>query len=141
MNAGSFLADDLKPSQRKQMRDWFVGNLAKTEPEAIWIVAQDPRDENNRPHQMEHNGRGAYPAWPFHAAWALRELGFPEVAQDLTKQIAPIVRYGAISQGNRPNGRRCRSGWASVAGATMATMVQQNFRTSLAPQAEPHHTP
>jgi hypothetical protein len=124
MNAGSSLADDLKPDQRKQKRDWFLKNLAKAAPDAIWIVSQDPRDGNNGPHQMEHNGRGAYPAWPFHAAWALRELGFPQDARNLTKQIAPVVRFGAISQGNHPSGRRCRSGWASLAGATMADSVQ-----------------
>ena len=126
MNVGTFLAEDLRPAQRQQMRDWFVNHLASPAPGAIWMVTQDPRDGNNGTHQMEHNGRGAYPAWPFHSAWALRELGFPEDARRLTRQIAPITKWGAISQGNDGvTGRRCRSGWASVAGATMATLVME----------------
>ena len=127
MNAGTFLAEDLTSKQRRQMRDWFVKRLARPASDAIWMVSQDPRDGNNGPHQMEHNGRGAYPAWPFHSAWALQELGFAEDAKALVKQVAPIAKWGAISQGNDGmTGQRCRSGWASVAGTSLASMVQES---------------
>jgi hypothetical protein len=78
MNAGTFLAADLSPVQRQQMRDWFLGHLVRLQSDDKWVVAQDPRDGNNGIHQMEHNGRGAYPAWPYHDGWALKALRYPE---------------------------------------------------------------
>ena len=127
MNAGSFLANDLSDAQRQQMRDWYANSVVRFESDDIWVIAQDPRDGNNGPHQMEHNGRGAYPAWPYHQGWALKELGFHGDVARLLRLLCGVTRYGAIGQGHFPNGRRCRSGWASAAGATSATFVLDNL--------------
>ena len=126
MNAGTFLADDLSPDQRQQMRDWFVGNLIRLRSDDVWVVAQDPRDGNNGPHQMEHNGRGAYPAWPFHDGWALKAMGFYPDVVDLLRVIDGITRMGPIGQGYDPAGRRCRSNWVNASGATAAAYLTRN---------------
>ncbi|MHB8972147.1 MAG: hypothetical protein ACYC3X_06550 [Pirellulaceae bacterium] len=123
MNAGTYLADDLSPTHRQQMRDWLVGNLMRLHSDDRWLVAQDPRDGNSGPHQMEHNGRGAYPAWPYHDGWSLQTLGYPQDAVALLRLIDGIPAVGAIGQGYSPDGRRCRSGWASAAGATAAAYL------------------
>ena len=138
MNSGSFLAEDLSPEQRKQMRDWFVGNLVRFGSDDVWVVAQDPRDGNNGPHQMEHNGRGAYPAWPYHDGWALRELGFHQDVVDLLRVIDGITRHGAIGQGYYPGGRRCRSNWVNAAGATAAAYLTRHL-FDVAPDPEGFH--
>ena len=126
MNAGTFLADDLSPDQRQLMRDWFVGNLIRLRSDDVWVVAQDPRDGNNGPHQMEHNGRGAYPAWPFHDGWALKAMGFYPDVVDLLRVIDGITRMGPIGQGYDPAGRRCRSNWVNASGATAAAYLTRN---------------
>ncbi|MFV2066583.1 MAG: hypothetical protein ACC645_06345 [Pirellulales bacterium] len=138
MNAGTFLADDLSPVQRQQMRDWFVGNLVRPQLDDMWVVAQDPRDGNNGPHQMEHNGRGAYPAWPYHDGWALKTLGYPQHAVALLRRIDGIPAVGAIGQGYRPNGRRCRSNWGNVSGATAAAYLTRNV-FDIAPRFNEFH--
>ncbi|MCU0982081.1 MAG: DUF4232 domain-containing protein [Pirellulaceae bacterium] len=126
MNAGTFLAPDLSLVERQQMRDWFLGHLVRLQSDDRWVVAQDPRDGNNGIHQMEHNGRGAYPAWPYHDGWALKTLGYPQDAVALLRLIAGIPAAGAIGQGYSPDGRRCRSGWATAAGTTAASYLTRN---------------
>jgi len=126
MCAGSFLAADLSPAQKQQMRDWFMQNLVRVGSEDRWVVAQDPRDGNNGPHQMEHNGRGAYPAWPYHDGWALHEMGFHGDVVALLRVIQRGTAMGAIGQGYHPDGRRCRSNWANVAGGSAAAFLLHN---------------
>ena len=75
---------------------------------------------------MEHNGRGAYPAWPYHDGWALKALGYPQDTVALLRLIAGIPAAGAVGQGYSPDGRRCRSGWATAAGATAASYLTRN---------------
>ena len=126
MCAGSFMAPDLAPQQKQQMRDWFMGNLVRAGSDDRWVVAQDPRDGNNGPHQQEHNGRGAYPAWPYHDGWALHAMGFQPDVIKLLRVIQHVPALGAIGQGHSPNGRRCRSNWASIAGASAAAYLPHN---------------
>jgi hypothetical protein len=127
MLVGTFMAQDLSVSQKRQMRDWFVGNLVRFNAKDCWVVSQDPRDGNNGEHQMEHNGRGAYPAWPYHDGWALRSLGYPQDMVALLSVIDGATRNGAIGQGYFPNGVRCRSNWANIAGATAAAYPLHNL--------------
>jgi hypothetical protein len=84
------------------MRDWFLGHLVRLQSDDKWVVAQDPRDGNNGIHQMEHNGRGAYPAWPYHDGWALKALRYPRDTIDLLRLIAGVR---AVGQGYSPDGR------------------------------------
>ncbi|MCU0983108.1 MAG: hypothetical protein MUF25_28445 [Pirellulaceae bacterium] len=126
MCAGSYMAADLSPAQKQQMRDWFMQNLVRVGSEDRWVVAQDPRDGNNGPHQMEHNGRGAYPAWPYHDGWALHEMGFHGDVVALLRVIQRGTAMGAIGQGYHPDGRRCRSNWANVAGGSAAAFLLHN---------------
>jgi len=123
MNTGAFLARDLSEAQKRQMRDWFVKHLARLDSEDVWVVAQDPRDGNNGPHQMEHNGMGAYPAWPYHYGWALHEMGFEEDVVRLLETLDGITARGPIGQGHHRDGRRCRSNWVNASGATAAAYV------------------
>jgi len=123
MNTGSFLARDLSSEQKQQMRDWFVNHIARFGTDDVWVVAQDPRDGNNGPNQMEHNGMGAYAAWPYHYGWALHAMGFHEDAARLLETLDGITAWGPIGQGHHRDGRRCRSNWVSAAGATAAAYV------------------
>jgi hypothetical protein len=126
MLAGSFMQEDLSQKQKQEMRNWFVNNLVQIDSEDTWVVAQDPRDGNNGEHQMEHNGRGAYPAWPYHDGWALKSMGFHEDTIKLLEVIDGVTKMGAIGQGHTPQGRRCRSNWANIAGASAAAYLLHN---------------
>jgi hypothetical protein len=126
MCAGSFMAADLTSQQKQQMRDWFMGHLVRVGTGDRWVVAQDPRDGNNGEHQKEHNGRGAYPAWPYHDGWALHQMGFHQDVIALLGVIQRIPALGAIGQGYSPNGRRCRSNWANVSGGSAAAYLLHN---------------
>jgi hypothetical protein len=126
MMAATFMTPDLSPQQKQAMRDWFVGNLMRADSEDVWVVAQDPRDGNNGEHQMEHNGRGAYPAWPYHDGWALHAMGFQKDVVALLRMIDGVTPLGAIGQGYSPDGRRCRSNWANISGASMAAYPLHN---------------
>jgi hypothetical protein len=126
MCAGSFLSTDLAPSQKREMRDWFMQHLVRPGSDDRWVVAQDPRDGNNGPHQQEHNGRGAYPAWPYHDGWALHAMGFQEDVLAVLRLIERVTSMGALGQGYRPDGRRCRDNWANAAGSSAAAYLLHN---------------
>jgi hypothetical protein len=126
MCAGSFMAQDLSANQKQQMRDWFMANLVRPETDGRWVVAQDPRDGNNGEHQQEHNGRGAYPAWPYHDGWALHAMGYDKDVITLLRVIQRVPEMGAFGQGYNPAGRRCRSNWANVAGGSAAAYLLHN---------------
>jgi len=106
MCAGSFMAADLSPAPKQQMRDWFMQNLARAGSEDRWVVAQDPREGNNGPHQMEHNGRGAYPAWPYHDGWTCPPAKIGKQTRDDHEHNSQARDIDM--DGNRTHGRRCR---------------------------------
>jgi hypothetical protein len=127
MMAGSCMSQDLSNKQKQAMRDWFVGNLVRFGSDDVWVVSQDPRDGNNGEHQMEHNGRGAYPAWPYHDGWALHAMGYQKDVVALLDLIDGVTAIGAIGQGYSPAGRRCRSNWANISGTSAAAYALHNI--------------
>jgi hypothetical protein len=123
MLIGSFMPSDLGPDQRRRMRDWYATQIVRYGSDDVWLVSQDRRDGNNGPHQMEHNGMGAYPAWAYHYGYALHRMGFQEDVERTLEVIKGITRYGAYSQGWLRDGRRCRSNWVNASGASLAAFI------------------
>lgn len=118
MHGGVALHEDLAPKQKDQIHQWWHEQiLGQTRESDIWVISQDRRDGNNGPHQMEHNGQGAYPGWPYHYAWALHKMGYRDSVMEQLDIIKSITRMGAIGQGYNRDGRRSRSGWVEIAGA------------------------
>lgn len=92
---GTTIADDLDPTVRSEMIDFFRREL-QTE---NWIRALSPYDPDAsfsvRP---DHQWNGAYPAWPADAARALVELGAPEAALEWLPGLARSANQGPTGQ-------------------------------------------
>jgi hypothetical protein len=94
-NAGSALASDLSPAQRREMVEFFIRELQT----GSWMRALSPWDADAsfslRP---DHQWNGAYPAWPPDAARALVDLGRPDVATGWLAGLAKSANQGPFGQ-------------------------------------------
>jgi hypothetical protein len=92
---GSLLADDLGPTRRRELVDFFAREL-QTDTWMRALSASDPDAASSvRP---DHQWNGAYTAWPAEAAQALFRLGAADVALDWLPGIAKSATQGPFAQ-------------------------------------------